>query len=103
MGVCALCTRHAFGHQRRFLLCVAASGARCGDAHTVETASAAASLRLSVDVPSAATGTGEALLLDGQDTGLLRAEVLDARGVRVPHASNNVISTGGKRPPYSPA
>jgi hypothetical protein len=39
--------------------------------HTVETTSAAGGVALviSVDVPSLATGTGEALVLDGQDTG----------------------------------
>ena len=37
--------------------------------HTVETTSAAVALVISVDVPSLATGTGEALVLDGQDTG----------------------------------
>ena len=37
-------------------------------------------LALTVDVPSARTGTGEALLLDGQDTALLRLSVLDRQG-----------------------
>jgi hypothetical protein len=58
--------------------------------HTVETTSAAVGLRVSVDVPSAITGTGEALMLDGQDVGLLRAEVIDAEGRLVPSACNNI-------------
>ena len=37
-------------------------------------------LRLSVDAPSAAKGTGSALLLDGHDAALLRAELVDAGG-----------------------
>ena len=35
---------------------------------------------LSLDVPSAATGTGTALLLDGHDAALARASVVDAKG-----------------------
>eukprot|EP01045_Picozoa_sp_COSAG04_P020783 COSAG04_NODE_2167_length_4641_cov_5.518274_4_plen_227_part_01 len=52
--------------------------------HTVETTSAATAVIISVDVPSAATGTGEALVLDGQDSGLLRATVVDSKGRTVP-------------------
>jgi len=51
---------------------------------------AATSLSLTVDAPSAATGTGHALLLDGQDAALLRASVLDAAGNVVHLASNNI-------------
>ena len=54
--------------------------------HTVETTSAATAVVISVDVPSAATGTGEALLLDGQDSGLPRATVVDSKGRTVPCA-----------------
>ena len=49
--------------------------------HTVLTSDRPAKLVLTVDVPSAQTGTGTALLLDGQDVGLLRAEIVDARGI----------------------
>lgn len=48
--------------------------------HTVLTSGAPAKLVLTIDAPSAATGTGTALLLDGQDVGLLRAEIVDAHG-----------------------
>ena len=44
---------------------------------------APAALRLSIDVPSPLTGTGNALYLDGGDVALLRAEVLDANGALV--------------------
>ena len=49
------------------------------------------SLSLSLDAPSAATGTGSALLLDGHDAALLRASVVDASG-RVAHLATNNIS-----------
>lgn len=49
--------------------------------HTLQTAGAAVAVELSIDVPSAVTGTGEALLLDGHDTGLVRATIIDAAGL----------------------
>ena len=61
--------------------------------HTVETASAATAVVISVDVPSVASGTGEALVLDGQDTGLLRATVVDSKGRTVPSSAHNVTFT----------
>ena len=48
-------------------------------------------LTLSVDAPSAATGTGNALLLDGQDAALLRASVVDENG-RVMHLATNNLT-----------
>lgn len=48
-------------------------------------------LQLSVDAPSVATGTGSALLLDGQDCALLRAAVIDGSG-RVMHLAAHNIS-----------
>lgn len=44
------------------------------------TLGAAAKLDLTIDAPSKATGTGEALLLDGHDAALLRAAVVDSSG-----------------------
>jgi hypothetical protein len=61
--------------------------------HTVQTAAEATKVVVSVDVPSIATGTGSALLLDGQDVGLVRAEVVDALGRIVPSAAHNVTFT----------
>ena len=46
--------------------------------------SQATKLELGIDAPSVATGTGTALLLDGQDAALVRAAVVDAEG-RVMH------------------
>ncbi len=59
-------------------------------AHTRSTAQAAAALVLSIDAPSAATGTGTALLLDGSDAGLLRATIVDSAGRTVEDAAHNV-------------
>jgi hypothetical protein len=56
--------------------------------HTNKKASA---LGLSVDAPSKATGTGEAVLLDGHDAALIRGSVLDSEG-RVMHLATNNIS-----------
>ena len=58
--------------------------------HSRVTAGTAAALVVSVDAPSAATGTGTALLLDGSDAGLLRATIVDHAGHVVEDASHNV-------------
>ena len=57
--------------------------------HTVETVGNQASLILYVDVPSEATGTGTALLLDGHDVGVVRATIVDGQG-RVVHSGKNI-------------
>ncbi len=49
-----------------------------------------ASLTLTLDVPSASTGTGGALYLDGKDTAMVRASVVDANGVLVSWQAVNV-------------
>eukprot|EP01043_Picozoa_sp_COSAG02_P067717 COSAG02_NODE_10980_length_1819_cov_1.858140_2_plen_252_part_01 len=50
----------------------------------------ASKLELSIDAPSKATGTGEAVLLDGHDAALLRASVVDDAGRVMVHARNNI-------------
>ena len=57
---------------------------------TRHTTGAPSALALTIDVPSAATGTGSALLLDGQDAALLRASIVDQSGRVVHNARNNV-------------
>lgn len=57
------------------------------------TPGAPVAVRLSVDSPNEATGTGSALMLDGIDTGLLRAEIVDSAGRVVPGAAINVTFT----------
>jgi hypothetical protein len=54
---------------------------------------APAALALVVDVPSAATGTGTALLLDGTDGGLVRVAAVDAAGALVSGFPVNVTFT----------
>lgn len=54
------------------------------------TSGKATRLTLNLDCPSKATGTGEALLLDGQDVALVRASVVDDSGQVVHMATNNI-------------
>eukprot|EP01052_Picozoa_sp_SAG31_P046098 SAG31_NODE_8678_length_1407_cov_2.000000_3_plen_122_part_01 len=73
------------------LTAVAYDGDKVAVAHTTRlTSGEATKIELSIDVPSAETGTGTALVLDGSDTALLRASILDAAGVVVHMASHNV-------------
>ena len=66
------------------------SGGATVVSHTIRKPGAPAAVRFVVDiVPSAATGTGSKLVLDGRDTALLRAEIVDAEGV--------VCTTSGAR------
>jgi hypothetical protein len=58
---------------------------------TVRTPGAPAKLELSLDVPSPLTGTGSALLLDGLDSGLVRAAIVDANGTVV-HSANDSVT-----------
>ena len=59
--------------------------------HTKHSWGAPAALLLSLDAPSARTGTGSAVYLDGEDVALVRAAVVDAEGVVV-HDSSLVVS-----------
>ena len=59
--------------------------------HTVVTTGEAEKIEAFVDVPSKETGTGTALLLDGQDAGMVSAALLDATG-RVAHSSSLNVS-----------
>ena len=58
--------------------------------HARLTTGDATQLQLDVDVPSVQTGTGTALLMDGQDAGMVRVSVLDAQGRLVNSASHNI-------------
>ena len=59
-------------------------------AHTRLTSGEPTALKLTIDAPSPLTGTGSALVLDGQDSAMLRASVVDAKGEVVHGAKNNV-------------
>lgn len=73
------------------LTAVAYDRDRVAVAHTTRlTSGEATKIELSIDVPSVDTGTGTALVLDGSDTALLRASIVDAKGVVVHMASHNV-------------
>lgn len=72
---------------------VAALGSASGPVlatHTRASWGAPAALLLTVDAPSASTGTGTAVYLDGKDVALLRATVVDAAGSVVGDSSVNV-------------
>ena len=53
---------------------------RARRARAASDSGAAAALRLAVDVPSAATCTGDKVVLDGHDVALLRITLVDANG-----------------------
>ena len=58
--------------------------------HTVCTCGAPVKVVASVDVPSEKTGTGMALLLDGEDAGMVRASIVDSAGRVVQSSTHNV-------------
>ena len=58
--------------------------------HTIETTGALAKVVTIVDVPSALTGTGDAFVLDGKDTEMVSASIVDTQGRVVSSASNNI-------------
>eukprot|EP01060_Flectonema_neradi_P039710 TRINITY_DN884_c0_g1_i1.p1 TRINITY_DN884_c0_g1~~TRINITY_DN884_c0_g1_i1.p1 ORF type:complete len:927 (+),score=254.24 TRINITY_DN884_c0_g1_i1:63-2783(+) len=64
-----------------------------GDKHTLIQPGDAASLKISVDVPSPTTGTGSKLYLDGTDVALLHVTLLDAEGTAVSQDLNQVNVT----------
>lgn len=55
--------------------------------HTIVTAGAPIAIKLSIDAPSRLTGTGTTLVLDGHDTALIRATLVDSEG-RIADSSN---------------
>ena len=58
--------------------------------YNISTPSEPAQVLLTLDAPSAAFGTGSALVADGEDTAMLRANIVDSAGRTVPGASHNV-------------
>lgn len=68
--------------------------------HSRHTSKTSAKIVLRVDAPSPTTGTGKALLADGQDTALLAAMIVDADG-NLDHTSTanitfSIVSGPGK-------
>ena len=68
--------------------------------HSIHSWGAAAAIKLSMDVPSVATGTGNAVYVDGADVALLRATVVDAAGNPVFDATHNVSFAVTKGPGF---
>lgn len=68
--------------------------------HTRLTVGKVTAIRLQLDAPSEITGTGAAMMADGQDVALIRATLVDARGLHVNSAADSVtfrvVSGGGR-------
>ena len=62
------------------VVAVDAGGAAVGS-HTLLAAGAGVKMEMVIDVPSKATGTGEALYLDGQDVAFIRVQLVDRAGI----------------------
>lgn len=80
-------------YTRGNLTAVGRQGSKVLSTHVVKTSGPAAAIKLTVDCPSPMTGTGEALILDGQDAGLVRATIVDVHGTPVHNAAHNVTFT----------
>ena len=65
-------------------------GQPVGSSHSISTTGAVAAVVLFLDAPSVATGTGSALVADGEDSAMVRATLVDAKGLTVPFSDNNV-------------
>ena len=59
--------------------------------HTILTTGEAKTIQAFLDVPSVETGTGSALLLNGQDAGMVSAALMDATG-KIAHSSSLNVS-----------
>ena len=70
-------------------VCIGADGTPTASGTILQPGSAS-TIRLSLDVPSVATGTGTTLFLDGHDAAMLRAEIVDSAGTVVGNSSANV-------------
>ena len=68
--------------------------------HDAKSWGAPAAIKLSMDVPSIATGTGSAVYADGMDVALLRATVVDASGNAVFDATDNITFKVTKGPGF---
>lgn len=73
--------------------CMDATGATLATHSVVSLAGPAVSLELSLDAPSASTGTGTHLVADGEDVAMVRATLLDSAGNFANNATDNVTFT----------
>lgn len=58
--------------------------------HTIVAPAAADAIQLSLDVPSPTTGTGTKLILDGKDTAMIGAAIVDSKGNLITWESYNI-------------
>jgi len=65
-------------------------GAKMVGSHTVETEGVPMKIVLSLDMPSASSGTGSAVVADGEDAAMVRATIVDSSGKMVPSATTNI-------------
>jgi hypothetical protein len=86
-GFAAFSLLHGYAPGNLTAVGMAAKGSEVLASHTIVTAGAPTAIKLSIDVPSKLTGTGSALVLDGHDTALIRATLVDSEG-RIADASN---------------
>ena len=70
--------------------CLSSTGAVLAT-DTKVTTGPAASIRLSLDAPSPLTGTGSFLVADGEDTAMVRAELLDSTGALADQADAEIV------------
>lgn len=80
--------------------CVDATRSTVLASHTKHSWGEAAAIELTLDAPSTRTGTGTSVYMDGQDVALVRATVVDSRGVPVHDSTANVtfqVSSGPAR------
>lgn len=70
--------------------CLDASGKELSAHSVVSVASPAASAKLSLDAPSASTGTGTHLVADGEDVAMVRMTLLDSAGNFAYNSTANV-------------
>jgi hypothetical protein len=79
----------AFDSSNVTVVCEGADGKPSGSQRMTKPSNATA-IVFTIDVPSAATGTGSALLLDGHDVAMLRAAVVDSSGTVVESSTANI-------------
>ena len=70
--------------------CMDASGKALASHSVASVAGPAASVELSLDAPSASTGTGTHLVADGEDVAMVRATLLDSAGNFAHNTTANV-------------
>eukprot|EP00040_Diaphanoeca_grandis_P011360 m.58192 g.58192 ORF g.58192 m.58192 type:complete len:953 (+) comp22513_c0_seq2:99-2957(+) len=71
-------------------IAVDGQGNAMGASHSITTTGVAARLEISIDAPSVSTGTGSAVVADGEDIAMIRTTIVDEHGLTVPRSNNNI-------------